>query len=373
MLDTEEYIDSVYSEAISLIKELASIPSPSHDEQRRTAFILKWAEKNGIVGAYEDEAKNVIIPYNTDKEGAYDLFLAHTDVVFPDTTPFTIIEKDDFLSAPGIGDDTANVVALLLFARYVIKNNIPSKRGVLFICNSCEEGRGDLKGSKQICESFRGRINTFTSFDCDLGKVVSSAVGSERYEIRVKTEGGHSYSAFGNKNAIAELARVIMELDGQTLPEGGKTTYNFGNIEGGTSVNTIAADAMCTYEYRSDFQPSIRAMRKNFNKIIYEAEQRGVDIDTISIGVRPCSDGVDSSYLINLAAECLEKEGIKTYMAPSSTDCNIPLSQGIRATAFGLVKDVHPHTRGEYIVPSTLKAGYRAGLNYLLCVISSES
>ena len=372
MLDVNTYIDSIYSEAFSLIKELAAIPSPSHDETRRVAFLLDWAKKNGLEGAYSDEEKNVIIPYALDKSDKYDLFLAHTDVVFPDTTPFTVIEEEDKLAAPGIGDDTANVVALILFARYVIKNKVDTKRGVLFICNSCEEGRGDLKGSKAICETFRGRINTFTSFDCDLGKVVDSAVGSERYEVRVKTEGGHSYSAFGNKNAIVELARVIMELNNQLLPKEGKTTYNFGTIEGGTSVNTIAQDAMCTYEYRSDVQSSIRAMRKNFNKVIFRAEERGIDINSTSIGVRPCSDGTDSSALTSLASAELEKEGIKVRLMPSSTDCNIPLSQGIRATAFGLVKDVNPHTRDEYIVPSTLKAGYRAGLNYLIKVVLSD-
>ncbi len=262
----DEYINSIEAEAIALIKELAVIPSPSMDEGRRVEFIISWLEKEGLKG-FVDEAKNVVIPYNADSV-KLDVFAAHTDVVFPDTELFSVVEKDDFLAAPGIGDDTANVVALLLFARFVIKNRIKTTNGVLFVCNSCEEGRGDLKGIKQICQSYHGRMNTFTSFDCNLGKVVSKAVGSERFEIEVNTIGGHSYSAFGNPNAICELSGIIVELSKQVLPKEGKTTFNIGTIEGGTSVNTIAESAMCTYEYRSDDISSISFMRANFEAVI---------------------------------------------------------------------------------------------------------
>lgn len=363
----DEYIDSVEAEAIELIKKLAAIPAPSMDEGRRVSFITSWLRDQGIDG-FVDEAKNVVIPYNADS-AELDVFAAHTDVVFPDTAPFTVVEGEDFLAAPGIGDDTANVVALLLFARFVIKNRIRASKGVLFVCNSCEEGRGDLKGVKQLCRDYKGRIATFTSFDCNLGKVVSKAVGSERFEVAVKTIGGHSYSAFGNPNAICELSRIIIELSKQAIPNEGKTTFNIGTIEGGTSVNTIAENAMCTYEYRSDESASISFMRSNFEGILKAAKDRGVDINATSIGVRPCSSGVDSSFLYSKAKQCLEAEGIGVTLTPSSTDCNIPLSLGIPSVAFGLIKGEGAHTREEYITPSTLKPGFRAGLKYMLEII----
>ncbi len=372
MQTVKTYIDSTYDEALSMIKALASIPSPSLKEEWRVSFILNWLKENEIENAFVDGANNVIIPYNDKDVEKYDLFLAHTDVVFSDDMPFKVLEEGDKLSAPGIGDDTANVVALLLFARYVIKNKVYSDNGVLFVANSAEEGMGNLKGSKMICESYKGRINSFTSFDIDLGDVVTDAVGSERYEITIHTIGGHSYSAFGNPNAIVEAAKVIGTLSSQKLSPEGKTTFNFGTITGGTSINSIAQDVTFTYEFRSNKLIALTEMREQFFACIERFKDEGMDISVKTIGIRPCSNGVDSSHLITKAVKALEKEGLHANLKPSSTDCNVPLSQGIPSVCFGLVKDVGAHTREEYILKSTIKPGFRVGLSYVLSVLSNE-
>ncbi len=94
----------------------------------------------------------------------------HTDVVFPDTTPLPLKEEDGKICCPGVGDDTANLVALLLTARYVTQKHLSVKDcGILFVCNSCEEGMGNLKGSRKICETYGSRIREFYSFDGTMG------------------------------------------------------------------------------------------------------------------------------------------------------------------------------------------------------------
>ena len=74
-------------------------------------------------------------------------------------------------------------------------------------------------------------------------------MGSKRYRVEVLTEGGHSYGAFGNRNAIAYLASMIDDLYCMKVPDKGRTTYNVGQISGGTSINTIAQQAEMLYEY----------------------------------------------------------------------------------------------------------------------------
>ena len=96
---------------LDLLKELAAIPAPSHQEEQRVAFIKHWLEVQGAKNLLVDEANNVILPFG---EGPYSVFMAHTDVVFPDLTALPVREEDGKLYAPGVGDDTANVVALML-------------------------------------------------------------------------------------------------------------------------------------------------------------------------------------------------------------------------------------------------------------------
>ena len=65
-------IDDSREELISLLKELAVIPAPSHNEDLRAAFCKEWLEENGAQGVYIDSAKNVINSDNslTDEQKA---------------------------------------------------------------------------------------------------------------------------------------------------------------------------------------------------------------------------------------------------------------------------------------------------------------
>ena len=72
--------------------------------------------------------------------------------------------------------------------------------------NSCEEGLGNLKGTRQLFKDYNGRIKQFVTLDSRIDTMANLSVGSHRYKVNVKTPGGHSYSAFGNKNAIVEFA-----------------------------------------------------------------------------------------------------------------------------------------------------------------------
>ena len=130
-------------------------------------------------------------------------------------------------------------------AKFFLENNICPKNGIMFVCNSCEEGLGNLKGTRQLFKDYEGKISKFITFDSSLNNLYNRCVGSHRYEVTVETEGGHSFNAFGNDNAIEKLSEIVSEIYKIEIPlkEGAKTTYNVGTISGGTSINTIAQSA----------------------------------------------------------------------------------------------------------------------------------
>ena len=186
MLNEEvlQYIEKHWEEGYELLLTLAQIPAPSHHEEKRVEFCKNWLEDMGAKGVYVDEALNVVYPYQAEEDKPLVVFMAHTDVVFPDTTPLPLKEEDGKICCPGVGDDTANLVALLLTARYVTQKHLSVKDcGILFVCNSCEEGMGNLKGSRKICETYGSRIREFYSFDGTMGWLVNRAVGSARYSV----------------------------------------------------------------------------------------------------------------------------------------------------------------------------------------------
>jgi acetylornithine deacetylase/succinyl-diaminopimelate desuccinylase-like protein len=370
--EVESYITAHEAEALDLLKTLAQIPSPSNHEEKRAEFIRDWLLKQGAQGVFIDKACNVIYPVGLTETNRVSAFMAHIDVVFPDMEPLPLHTEGGKLYAPGVGDDTANVAALLMVAKYVTEKKLRplDGKGVLFVANSGEEGLGNLRGSKAIGEAYGSRMDQLISFDGKWDGITNKAVGSKRYEVSVKTEGGHSYNNFGNRNAIAYLASMIGTLYALKAPTGGKTTYNVGTITGGTSVNSIAEDASMLYEYRSDSREDLAFMDKHFDAVIAAYKTKGIGVSVKLVGERPCSGDVDQKAedaLFERARTVIkEYTGTDAKAKPGSTDANIPLSKGIPAVTFGCLQGARNHTRGEWLEIESLKPGYRIAFTMVL-------
>lgn len=376
-----DYIDAHAQEARELLITLAQIPSPSNHEEKRAEFCRKWLEGQGAKGVFVDEALNVVYPIGVTEDNPVVVFMAHTDVVFPDTDPLPLKIEDGKICCPGVGDDTANLVCLMMIAKYLTETGEAEKlkeaaaagtspHGLVLVCNSGEEGLGNLKGSRKICETYGKRIREFYSFDGTLSSMATRAVGSKRLKISVRTVGGHSYGSFGNPNAIAQLSELIYDLYKIQVPSEGKTTYNVGMISGGTSVNTIAQYAQMLYEFRSDSREGLAYMEQKFDSIIAEKKQQGMDIQIEIVGLRPCEGDVDLTVrekMIRLASDTiLEYTGKAPDQGPGSTDCNIPLSLGIPSLCLGTYEGSGAHTREEYVVMDSLMPGYKVGFQMVL-------
>lgn len=365
------WCESQFEEHLALLKTLAAIPAPSHHEEKRAAFIKHWLENHGADNIVIDSAKNVILPLGWNGKPALTV-MAHTDVVFSDMDALPVREENGILYAPGVGDDTANVAALMLCAKFFLEFPDLLPEPMLMVFNSCEEGLGNLKGVRQIMDNYAGKIYALVSFDCQWDSVVSRAVGSERWQVTATTRGGHSFSDFGSPNAIAHLSRLIDKLYQQNIPEKAncKTTYNVGLISGGTSVNTIAQNAQMTYEYRSDDHECLAVMAEQFRQLVTQVSCPDAVFTTTNIGIRPCGNNVPADAHTELLKRCAnaihQVTGAMPAFCAASTDANIPLSMGIPAATFGLYLGGGAHTREEYVEINSLTPGLKIAMTFLL-------
>lgn len=364
----KNFIDAHKQDLYKTLEELCAIPAPSHFEHKRAEYCKNWLENVGAKGVYIDDALNVIFPINCEGSNKITVYVAHTDTVFPDMEPMPYVDDGEKIWCPGVGDDTASVVVMLYAIKYLLETGFSPENGVMFVCNACEEGLGNLKGTRQLFADYEGRIARFISFDAGFAYMADRCVGSHRYEVEVFTEGGHSYGAFGNPNAIAELAKLVREIYAIQVPKIGssKTTYNVGGISGGTSINTIAQSAKMLCEYRSDNIDCLAQMQAHFERIFNDAKARGLEMTITLLGERPCMGDVDLSKIEELVDICRpiieETVNIKVGTHSSSTDCNIPLSLGIPALCIGVYAGGGTHTREEWISKASLPLGLEIGI-----------
>lgn len=369
--ETLAYIDSLQEEHLQLLLTLARIPAPSNREEKRAQFCKAWLEQTGAEGVFIDDALNVIYPIGVTRDNPLVVFAAHSDVVFPDQEPLPLEIRDGKIYCPGIGDDSACVAALMTAAKYLTQKQLqPKNCGVLLVINSGEEGLGNLKGTRKLFADFGSRIREFITFDDRSCRCVNRAVGSRRYRIAVDTQGGHSFNAFGNPNAIALLASLIHSLYSIPVPPQGKTTYNVGTISGGTSVNTIAQHAEMLYEFRSDCRESLSIMEARMQAAVEAYRSQGIRVTVTPVGDRPCSAEVDTGAmqaLISRAAEATRRHyGRELQFFSGSTDCNIPLSLGIPAICLGCFDGAGAHTREEFVTIDSLLPGLKFVFDMIL-------
>ena len=199
---------------------------------------------------------------------------------------------------------------------------------------------------------------------------MTKAVGSKRFRVEVRTEGGHSYGSFGNRNAIAYMASLIQSLYAMKVPNHGRTTFNVGRIQGGTSVNSIAQQCEMLYEFRSDSEEDLRIMDEHFHKAIEYYSTKGIRIEVKLLGERPCGAAVDPARQAALTKRCQDmmsryNGGIHPQEKAGSTDCNIPLSLGIPSVCFGCYTGQGAHTREEFVERKSLLPGLSLGLDWI--------
>lgn len=364
----KDFFEQNAQEALRCLEALCAIPSPSHAEEVRARWCAQTLRQYGARQVSIDGAGSVVCA-DWARERNNVLVMAHLDTVFDSGTDLTLRKDGGIWRCPGIGDDTVNVVAVLLLIKAMLEKGARPERGVLFALNTGEEGLGNLKGCRQLMRDWAGRVGEVVSFDLYRDEVYTDCIGSKRYRISASCEGGHSFHDFGRPNAIAALCGILTELYEYRPEPGTDTTYNVGTMRGGSSVNVIARDAQCLWEFRSRDGGALAAADAHLQAVLDRRRREGVTLRCEVVGERPCRGEVDAARMQSLAADCeeaiFEETGVRAKRAAASTDCNVPLSLGIPAVCCGLVRGGGAHTLGEWIDADTLMDGCRAAENLL--------
>jgi len=343
--------------------ELTQIPAPPFKESARAAEYKKRLEALGLTNVRIDSVGNVIAERKGVGSGPTVLIQGHLDTVFPEGTDVTVKHDGDKLRAPGIGDDDRGLAVVLAVARAFQKAGVQTNGTVYFVGDVGEEGPGNLRGTRNlVTKELKGKIDYFITVDgAGLG-IASRAVGSNRYRVTYKGPGGHSYGAFGIPNPIHALGRAIAAISDIQVPTTPKTTFNVGIIQGGTSVNSISADATMEVDMRSEDAASLAATDAKIQKALRDAltaenarwtgpraaaAKLSLVIDTM--GVRPTGAQSDAAPIVQTALSAAKALGFTSSTSASSTDANLPISLGIPAIRIGGGgTDEGSHSLGEW-------------------------
>jgi tripeptide aminopeptidase len=357
---------------------LAEIPAPSFQEEQRAAAVERVLTAAGLA-VHRDKIGNVIGELRGSNNEEIVILAAHLDTVFPAGTDVKVRHDGGRMSGPGISDNGTGLAALVAIARAMHAAKIKPRRTILFAADVGEEGEGNLRGMRALVEAYRANLKAVIVLDgSGTDHVTTKALASRRLEVTVSGPGGHSWSDFGMVNPINALVRGAVRFINTKVPAAPRTTFNLGQIEGGTSVNSIPHESRMKVDTRSESEDELArleaalrdCMSAGVRDEIESARDRSkgrlewkVDI----LGSRPGGELSSSSPLLAALRAADEFVGNHSRLERSSTDANIPLSMGIEAIAIGAGGNGGgAHSLQEWYEPAGREMGLKRALLTLL-------
>jgi tripeptide aminopeptidase len=361
---------------------ITEIPAPPFHENVRAAYMKKLFAATGL-RVEMDDTGNVIGEWPGTTSDIV-MLTAHMDTVFPPNTDVRVKRENGRLLAPGISDNGTGLAALIALSKAFHEAKIKTNKTILFVADVGEEGEGNLRGMRALAEAYKKRLKYVLALDGSAVEyVTNAALASRRVEITITGPGGHSWSDFGAPNPIHAMGRGIARFVTARVPESPRTSFNIGEISGGTSVNSIPSSSTMKVDLRSESEVELAAVEMQLR----DAVKAGIDEEMTAsrgrgmagstnllnlkinvLGVRPAGELPETSPLLAALLAADVQLGNRSRRERSSTDANIPLSMGIPAISIGAGgRSGGAHTLDEWYDP----AGRELGLQRVALTVLS--
>jgi tripeptide aminopeptidase len=333
---------------------ITEINAPSKHEQERARFLESLLRKHNLEIRY-DTAGNLIATRKGTVGRPVAVFDAHMDTVFQPGLKIKATVRDGRVYAPGVGDDTRNIEALLATIRALDAAKIKTKGDIVFLFTTDEEA--GMTGAKQYTKDNKGKVDYYIALDGGYEGFTYAGIGINWYRHHFIGPGGHTRSRTPPYSASLPLARAIARIYELKVPTSPSSNLNIGMLGGSEVVNAKAADAWFTVDLRSTNNEVIADLEKQIAAILdEEAKRAGMTVKTDLISSSPAAvlPGNRESHLVRMAEAVHRAMGFNPPIGNAgSNNSSAALLQGISSisTGAGPCSDSHALTENCEIDP----------------------
>jgi len=349
-----DHIDKNHDAILREWIAITEINAPSKQEQERAKFIESLLRKYKLEIRY-DSVGNLIATRKGTGGGPVTVFDAHMDTVFQPGLKIKATVRDGRVYAPGIGDDTRNIEALLATIRALDAAKIKTKGDLVFLFTVDEEA--GMTGAKQYTKENKGKVDYYIALDGGYEGFTYAGIGINWYRHHFIGPGGHTRSRTPPYSATLPLARAIARIYELKVPTNPSSNLNIGMLGGSEVPNAKAADAWFTVDLRSTNNDVIADLEKKIATILdEEAKRAGVTVKTDVISSSPAAvlPGNRESNLVKIAEAVHRAMGFDPPIGNAgSNNSSAALLQGITSisTGAGPCSDSHALTENCEIEP----------------------
>jgi acetylornithine deacetylase/succinyl-diaminopimelate desuccinylase-like protein len=316
---------------------ITEINAPSGHERERGAYIEKILRSYKLADIHYDAAGNLIAVRKGTGGGPRVVFDAHMDTVFQPGLKIKATVRDGRIYAPGVGDDTRNIEALLATIRALNDAKIKTRGDLIFVFTVEEETT--LGGAEAYVKDNKGKFDHYVALDGGYENFTYGGIGINWYRHHFIGPGGHTRSATPPYSATLPLARAIQRIYELNVPRNPSSNLNIGMLGGSEVVNAKAADAWFTVDLRSTSNEVIADLEKKIAAILKEeAERAGMVVKTEVISSSPSAQipGHRDSALVHTALAVHQAMGFNNQPTiTGSNNSSAALLAGISSISTG--------------------------------------
>lgn len=332
---------------------LTEINSPSGKERQRAEAVRAILERCKLDRVYYDSKGNLVaLRKGIASDGKAVVLDAHMDTVFQEGLKIKAEIRDGKVFAPGVGDDTRNVEALLATIRALDHAGIRTKSDLIFLFTVEEET--SFGGVKAFVAENRDRIGEYVALDGGYQGLTYGGIGINWYKHHFIGPGGHTRSKTPPYSATIPLAKAITRISQLELPKDPEVNLNIGMLGGSQVVNAKAADAWFTVDLRSTDQKLIDEFERRIAQILKEeADRYGMQVKTelpeekLAAAQIP---GHRNSFIVRMGEAVHRAMGFDgvTVSNTASNNANVVLLAGLPAISTGAGPCGGDHSLGEW-------------------------
>jgi acetylornithine deacetylase/succinyl-diaminopimelate desuccinylase-like protein len=344
-----DYIDRNKQAILAEWIQITEVHAPSGHEQERAKYIETLLRQYKLDSVRYDSVGNLIAVRKGTGGGPAVVFDAHLDTVFQPGLKIRATVRDGRVYAPGVGDDTRNIEALLATMRALDAADIKTKGDLIFVFTVEEET--NFKGVKHFVEENKGQIDHYVALDGGYEGFTYAGIGINWYRHHFLGPGGHTRSRTPPYSASLPLARSISRIYELSVPTSPPSNLNIGMLGGSEVVNAKASDAWFTVDLRSTKNEVIADLEKQIASILQEeAKRAGMTVKTEIISTSPAAviPGHRDSQLVKIAEAVHRTLGFDPPITPTgSNNSSVALLAGISSISTGAGPCANAHALTE--------------------------
>jgi acetylornithine deacetylase/succinyl-diaminopimelate desuccinylase-like protein len=347
-----DHVDAHKDQILAEWIALTQINAPSSKERERAEAVRKVLQSFKLDKVYYDSKGNLIAIRKGTGAAKSVVFDAHLDTVFQEGLKIKAEIRDGKIFAPGVGDDTRNVEAILASMRALDEAGIKTRSDLIFVFTVEEET--SFGGVKHFIAENKDRIGQYVALDGGYEGLNYGGIGINWYKHHFIGPGGHTTSKSPPYSATIPLSRAISRIYSLELPKDPVVHLNLGMLGGAEVVNAKAADAWFTLDLRSTDQGLIDEFEQKIAHILREeAERVGMQVKTelpeekVQAAQIP---GSRESFTVRMAEAVHRAIGFEnvTVGNSASNNSNVALLAGLPAISTGCAPCGGDHSLGEW-------------------------